>query len=117
MNSYQGFDASSYLEHYGVKGMKWRFTKNKEKETSYPMNGNDFSLMLKAQDATPKFSRVKGASSSIKSSIGKGKKYVEKLLNVKTKSYTKSPTPMFKANGEARDSRELAKDLKNRNKK
>lgn len=37
MNSYQGFDASSYLEHYGVLGMKWGIRKNPQKAFSKSM--------------------------------------------------------------------------------
>lgn len=41
MASYQGFDASSYIEHYGVLGMKWGVRKDPQRAYSKSMRKLD----------------------------------------------------------------------------
>lgn len=139
---YDGFDASLYLEHYGVKGMKWGIKKAKKVDVSSTGGGgggeedsNDGKLIEKTlniqkvysrsegqpmfnDDGTPRKLKSTARISDIPRSVVKsGAAFLSKVFNVQSRTYESPKSRLYDSNtGKPRSSKDIKRDLKNKRK-
>lgn len=73
MNEYQAFDPTSYLEHYGVKGMRWGVRRKREtvdynkRNKSYSQNSRTRDIVKYGMKAEDRINRRMNKGMSLKS--------------------------------------------------